>query len=106
MVLVTFCLRNVDGFRLIFYLCSINVFDMENLTIEFKPVGLDLETNAEHFAVALKMWRKRMGLTQEQAAKRCGVSRWTIIKCEKAVEPSKWTMYRLFCRISQDGGWQ
>lgn len=75
---------------------------MEELKIEFKPVGLKLDTDREHFAVALRMWRVRHGLTQREAAKRIGVSRHSIIRCEGGKEPSMWMMYKIFCVMSQD----
>lgn len=75
---------------------------MENLKIEFKPVGLSLETDKEHFALALRTWRLRHGLTQKDAGKRCGVSRYSIMRAEAGKENSWQVLYRIMCGMAED----
>ncbi len=75
---------------------------MEQIKTEMKPVGLTMEVDRETFALALKTWRLRNGLTQDQVGQRWGCSRWTIINAEKG-RPITWEMaYRLFARLSED----
>lgn len=75
---------------------------MEKIDIEFKPVGLSLETDVEHFALALKMWRIRRGISQREAAEICNVSRHSILRAE-AGNPSSWkVLYRIFSVMSDD----
>lgn len=75
---------------------------MEKLQIEFKPVGLSLETDKEHFALALKTWRLRHNLTQREAGAKCGVSRFSIMRAEKGKEPSWTVLYRIMCGMADD----
>lgn len=75
---------------------------MEALKIEMKPVGLSLETDATHFALALKTWRLRNDMSQREAASRCNVSRYTIMKAEAAKQISWEMMYKIFCKMSED----
>lgn len=64
--------------------------------------GLAMETNREEFAVALKTWRLRRGLLQKEAAEEMHLSRWSIIRAEKAKSVSWETLYRIFAHISKD----
>lgn len=69
---------------------------------QMKRRGLRMETNREEFALELKTWRLRMNLTQAQAGARFGVSRYTIIRAERAQELSWEMAYRLFALLSKE----
>lgn len=58
--------------------------------------GLTLETDQEELAMSLKTYRLRTGKTQEELAKEWGLSRFTIIRCERCKPVSWQTMYRVF----------
>lgn len=65
-----------------------------------KREGLDLKIDREDMALSLKTYRLRQGLTQQQLGERWGVSRFTIIRAERA-KPVSWeAAYRLFARLS------
>lgn len=75
---------------------------MDTIKVEMKPKGLSMETDRNEFALALKTWRLRQGLTQAQAGERFGCSRFTILRAEGA-KPLTWEMaYRLFARLSNE----
>lgn len=74
---------------------------MEQLIIKLERQGTDLVTNQEEFAVALKTWRVRNGLTQAELAAKAGLSRYTIMRVEKASRLADWkTLYKLFNLIA------
>ncbi len=75
---------------------------MENLTLTMKQVGPTLEVDREEFAVHLKMWRIRKGLSQIQAAKVLGLSRFTVIEIEKGRHVSMITAYRVFNKLAEE----
>jgi len=67
-----------------------------------KAKGLTMICDREEFALALKTWRLRAGITQAAAARRWGVSRFTIMRAEHA-RPITWEMaYRLFNQLSHE----
>lgn len=75
---------------------------MEEVTITLRREGTDIVTNREEFAAALKMWRVRNGLTQTDLAKKAGLSRWTIIRVEKAQRLNSWqSIYKLFSVMAE-----
>lgn len=75
---------------------------MKKIQVEFKPDGITMDTDREQFALALKTWRLRAGLTQNQVADRWGTSRYTIIKCENA-KPVSWPQaYRIFAQLAKE----
>lgn len=75
---------------------------MKKIQVEFKPQGITMETDREQFALALKTWRLRQGLTQTEVGERWNVSRYTIIRCELA-KPISWTMaYRVFACLAKE----
>ena len=53
---------------------------MEQIKVEFRPRGIDMEVDKKQFALALKTWRLRHNLTQKEVGQRWGTSRWTIIR--------------------------
>lgn len=75
---------------------------MEQIKVEMKPQGLTMEVDKEQFALALKTWRLRQGLTQQEVGKRWGCSRYTILRAERG-RAVTWEMaYRLFARLSEE----
>lgn len=75
---------------------------MEVITVQPKAQGLEIDINREQFALSLKTYRLRQGLTQAQIASRWGTSRFTIIRAENA-KPISWeAAYRLFAHLSQE----
>lgn len=75
---------------------------MDKIEIKMEQRGVTLETDVEQFALALRTWRLRQGLTQTQAGDRFGVSRYTIIKVENGQKISWQTAYKLFARLSNE----
>lgn len=73
---------------------------MERIIPQIKPKGLEMEMNKEEFALALKTWRLRMGLTQAQVGKRWGCTRYTIFRAEKAKYVTWEMAYKLYGRLS------
>lgn len=75
---------------------------MKKINVEFKPAGITMETDRTQFALALKTWRLRAGLTQKEVAEKWGTSRYTILKCEGA-KPVSWTQaYRIFACLAKE----
>lgn len=66
------------------------------------PKGLSVEIDRREFALALKTWRLRQGLTQRQAAERWGTNRYIIIKAEAAKDISWENAYKLFAKLSKE----
>lgn len=70
--------------------------------MEARNNGLKVDIDRQEFALELKTWRLRSALTQAQVAKRWGMSRYTIIRAEKA-QPLTWEMaYRCFNALSKE----
>lgn len=75
---------------------------MESIKVEMKVRGIGMDVDRNDFALALKTWRIRKGLTQTEAGQLLGTSRYTIIRIEKAKEIS-WPMaYRVFARFADE----
>lgn len=74
--------------------------EMEKITVEMRPNGLELDVNKQEFALALKTWRLRNGLTQKEAGERFGCSRYTIIRAERAKNVTWEMAYRLFAKLA------
>ncbi len=75
---------------------------MKKIEVKMEPNGLEMDVNRQEFALALKTWRLRRGLTQTQVGDAWGVSRWTIMRAESARDVTWETAYRLFARLSQE----
>lgn len=75
---------------------------MEQIKVEMKPQGLSMEVDKEQFALALKTWRLRAGLTQREVGERWGCSRFTILRAESAKNITWEMAYRLFARLSEE----
>lgn len=73
---------------------------MNQIKVEAKREGLSMKIDREDFAMALKTWRLRSGLTQAQVGQRWGCSRYTILRAESA-RPISWEhAYKLFARLA------
>lgn len=75
---------------------------MEQLKTTMKPAGLSMEVDKNEFALALKTWRLRQGLTQSQVGERWGCSRFTIMHAESAKNLTWEMAYRLFAKLSKE----
>lgn len=75
---------------------------MEKIVVKMKQKGLEMDVNKEEFALALKTWRLRQGLTQAQVGERWGCSRWTIMRAEKAKNLTWEMAYRMFAKLSRE----
>lgn len=75
---------------------------MTEIKVEMKPKGLEMEVDKNEFALALKTWRLRSGLTQKQVADRWNCSRFTIMRAENAKNVTWEMAYRLFARLSDE----
>ena len=75
---------------------------MEQIQVNMRPNGLKMDVDKNEFALALKTWRLRAGLTQLEAGERFGCSRYTIMRAENA-KTVTWEMaYRLFARLAEE----
>ena len=75
---------------------------MTEIKVEMKPKGLEMEVDKNEFALALKTWRLRSGLTQSQVAQKWNCSRFTIMRAENAKNVTWEMAYRLFARLSDE----
>ncbi len=73
---------------------------MKQIKVEMKRQGLEMEINQQDFAMALKTWRLRQGLTQSEVVKRWGCSRFTIIRAERAKNVTWEMAYKLFAKLA------
>lgn len=75
---------------------------MEQIKVEMRPNGLAMDVDKNEFALALKTWRLRQGLTQKQAGERFGCSRFTIMRAENAQNVTWEMAYRLFAKLAAE----
>ena len=75
---------------------------MRKIEVKMERVGLTMDIDKEAFAVALKTWRLRHGLTQAQAGDKWGLSRYTIMRAESGKNITWETAYRMFARLSEE----
>ena len=61
-----------------------------------------MDMDKQQFAMALKTWRLRQGLTQRKVGERWGCSRDTIIRAERAQNVTWEMAYRLFAKLAQE----
>lgn len=61
-----------------------------------------MDIDKQSFALALKTYRLRQGLTQTQLGERWGCSRYTIIRAEKANNITWEMAYKMFARLSEE----
>lgn len=76
--------------------------NMKQIKVEMKRQGLDMEINQQDFAMALKTWRLRQGLTQSEVGNRWGCSRFTIIRAERAKNVTWEMAYKLFAKLAAE----
>lgn len=76
--------------------------NMEQIKVEMKPIGLEMTADRNDFALALKTWRLRSGLTQRQVAQKFKCSRYTIMDAENGKKVSWEMAYRLFARLADE----
>ena len=72
------------------------------IKVTMEPKGLTMDVNRQEFALALKTWRLRNGLTPRPAGERFGCSRYTIIRAEIGRNVTWETAYRLFAKLAQE----
>lgn len=75
---------------------------MRKIEVKMERVGLTMDIDKEAFAVALKTWRLRHGLSQAQAGEKWGLSRYTIMRAESGKNITWETAYRMFARLSEE----
>lgn len=75
---------------------------MKKIEVKMERVGLTMDIDKEAFAVALKTWRLRNGLSQAQAGEKWGLSRYTIMRAESGKNITWETAYRMFARLSEE----
>ena len=73
---------------------------MEKISVKMKRNGLEMDINQQDFAMALKTWRLRQGLTQDEVGQRWDCSRFTIIRAEKAKRLTWEMAYKLFAKLA------
>ena len=72
------------------------------LTPALKRAGLTLTADRADVSIAIKTYRLRQDLTQEQLADKWNISRYTIMRLE-AARPVSWEMtYKVWARLSED----
>lgn len=78
--------------------------DKENGVVRATMVrqGVTMQTDREEFALALKTYRLRKGLTQKQLGERWGLSRYSILRAEKMKKCTWEVTYRLFARLAEE----
>lgn len=74
----------------------------KTIQVTMEAKGVTMETDKQEFALALKTWRLRQGLTQRQVAERFCVSRYTIMRAERAGAITWMMAYRLFAKLSDE----
>lgn len=75
---------------------------MKTIKVEMKQNGLSMDVDKTQFAMALKTWRLRSGLTQKQVGDKWGCSRFTIMRAESAKNVTWEIAYKLFARLSEE----
>lgn len=75
---------------------------MEQIKVEMKQNGLEMDVDKQQFAMALKTWRLRHGLTQQEVGQRWGCSRFTVMRAEKTKNLTWEMAYRLFARLADE----
>ena len=73
---------------------------MKQIKVEMKRQGLEIDINRQDFAMALKTWRLRHGLTQAQLGERWGCSRYAIMRAEGSRVISWEHAYKFFAKLA------
>lgn len=74
--------------------------ELDQPTVTMTQQGLAVNINRAQFALQLKTWRLRQGLTQRQVGQRWGCSRYTIMRAESGKDITWEMAYLLFSRLS------
>lgn len=72
------------------------------IKLKLERRGLEMDVNRQDFALALKTWRLRQGLSQREVGDRFGCSRYTIIRAETAKALSWESAYKLFAKLAKE----
>lgn len=75
---------------------------MKKIVVNMKVDGLEVDIDKKAFAMALKTWRLRRGLTQRQVGSMWGCSRYTIMRAEGGKNVTWEQAYRLFAKLSEE----
>lgn len=75
---------------------------MRKIEVKMEQKGLELDIDKKSFALALKTWRLRNGLTQSQLGDRWGCSRYTIMRAETAKNITWEMAYKMFAKLSKE----
>lgn len=75
---------------------------MKKIQVKMEQKGLTMEADREQVAMALKTWRLRQGLTQQQVADMWGMSRFTIMRVENAKNITWMMAYKIFAKLSNE----
>lgn len=75
---------------------------MEKVEVKLKPNGLEMDIDKQEFALALKTWRLRQGLTQKQVGDMWGCSRYTVLRAENAKNVTWEMAYKMFAKLSKE----
>lgn len=70
------------------------------LELKMEQRGVEADCDRNEFALALKTWRLRHGLTQKQVGDRWGCSRYTIMRAELGRDITWEHIYKLFSKLS------
>lgn len=73
---------------------------MEEIKVTYNPQKINVELDKKEFALALKTWRLRRGLTQQQVGDMWGCSRYTIMRAEAGKNITWEQAYRMFAKLS------
>lgn len=87
--------------KCIYKSCNI-MSKLRPIEVKIERKGLAVQMDKEEFALALKTWRLRQGLTQRQVGDMWGVSRFTIMRAESARNVTWETAYRLFAKLAAE----
>lgn len=75
---------------------------MKQQEVSMRAKGLSIEIDKQEFALALKTWRLRQDLTQQEVGDRWGCSRFTIMRAEGGKDLTWEMAYRLFAKLSDE----
>lgn len=74
----------------------------KQIKLKLERRGLEMDVNRQDFALALKTWRLRQGLSQQEVGDLFGCSRYTIIRAETAKALSWESAYKLFAKLAKE----
>ena len=75
---------------------------MEKINVTMEQNGLEMNVDKIQFAMALKTWRLRAGLTQAEVGNMWGCSRYTILRAESGRNMTWEMAYRLFAKLAEE----